>query len=46
MPVRSARKRELNPGGVVEIELAGAQVRVTGEVALAALRLVLERLFK
>jgi transposase len=45
-PARSTRKRELNPSGVIEIELASAQVRVTGEVALALLRLVLETLSK
>ena len=44
MRVRSTRKRELGPSGVIEIELAGAQVRVTGDVALEALRLVLETL--
>jgi transposase len=43
---RSTRKRELGLGGVIEIELAGAQVRVTGEVSLEALRLVLETLSK
>jgi transposase len=41
---RSARKHELGRGGVIEIELAAGQVRVTGEVALEALRLVLETL--
>ena len=40
----SMRKRVLGPSGVIEIELAGAQVRVTGDVALEALRLVLETL--
>ena len=43
---RSRRRDELGPSGVIEIELAGAQVRVTGEVALEALRLVLETLSK
>jgi len=43
---RSRRKHELGPSGVIEIELAGAQVRVTGEVSLQALRLVLETLSK
>ena len=38
------RKRVLGPSAVIEIELAGAQVRVTGDVALEALRLVLETL--
>jgi transposase len=42
--VRGRGKRELGPSGVIEIELAAAQVRVTGEVALEALRLVLETL--
>ena len=37
---------ELGPRGVIEIELAGAQVRVTGEVALEALRLVLKTMSK
>ena len=46
IPARSARKRELSPSGVIEIELAGAQVRVTGEVSHQALRLVLETLSK
>ena len=45
-PARGKRKRERGPSGVIEIELAGAQVRVTGEVALEALRLVLETLSK
>jgi transposase len=45
-PARSRRKHELGPSGVIEIELADAQVRVTGEVALEALRLVLETLSK
>jgi transposase len=43
---RSTRKRELGLSGVIEIELAGAQVRVTGAVSLEALRLVLETLSK
>jgi transposase len=41
---RSTRKHGFGSGGVIEIELADAQVRVTGEVALEALRLVLETL--
>ena len=41
---RSTRKHELGPSGVIEIELESAQVRVTGEVALETLRLVLETL--
>jgi|SRR5689334_21730442 len=45
-PARSRRKPELGLSGVIEIELAGAQVRITGEVALEALRLVLETLSK
>jgi transposase len=45
-PARRRGKPELDPSGVIEIELAGAQVRVTGEVALEALRLVLESLSK
>jgi len=45
-PTRSRCKYELSPSGVIDIELAGAQVRVTGEVALEALRLVLETLYK
>ena len=42
--VRGRGKRELGPGGVIEIELAGAQVRISGSVALDALRLVLQTL--
>ena len=42
--VRGRGKRELGPSGVIEIELAGAQVRISGSVALEALRLVLETL--
>jgi transposase len=45
-PARSRHKHDLGPSGVIEIELAGAQVRVTGDVALEALRLVLETLSK
>jgi transposase len=45
-PARTRLKPELGPSGVIEIELAGAQVRITGEVALEALRLVLETLSK
>lgn len=41
---RSTRKPELGCGGVIEIELAAGQVRVTGDVGLEALRLVLETL--
>jgi hypothetical protein len=43
---RSRRKHEHGPSGVIEIELAGAQVRVTGEVSHQALRLVLKTLSK
>jgi transposase len=42
--VRGRGKRELGPSGVIEIELAGAQVRISGSVALDALRLVLQTL--
>jgi transposase len=42
--VRGRGKRELGPSGVIEVELAGAQVRISGSVALEALRLVLETL--
>ena len=42
--VRGRGKRELGPSGVIEIELAGAQVRISGSVALEALRLVLQTL--
>ena len=45
-PARNRRKHALAPSGLIEIELAGAQVRVTGEVSLEALRLVLETLSK
>ena len=41
---RGRAKHVLGPSGVIEIELAGAQVRISGEVALEALRLVLETL--
>ena len=41
---RSGRKHELMAAGVIEIELASAQVRVTGNVELEVLRLVLEAL--
>jgi transposase len=41
---RSRRKHQLGHSGVIEIELAAGQVRVTGEVELEALRLVLESL--
>jgi transposase len=44
MRARSTRKHRLGHSGVIEIELAAGQVRVTGEVALEALRLVLESL--
>jgi transposase len=42
--VRGRVKRQLGPSGVIEIELAGAQVRISGSVALDALRLVLQTL--
>jgi transposase len=42
--VRGRGKHELGPSGVIEVELAGAQVRISGSVALEALRLVLETL--
>jgi transposase len=42
--VRGRGKRELAASGVIEIELAGAQVRISGSVALEALRLVLQTL--
>ena len=42
--VRGRGKQELGPSGVIEVELAGAQVRISGSVALEALRLVLETL--
>ena len=41
---RARPKYAITPAGVIEIELAAGQVRVTGEVALEALRLVLETL--
>ena len=41
---RSPRKRERGAGGVIEIELAGGQLRLTGSVDLEALRVVLEML--
>ena len=41
---RSPRTHGLGGGGLIEIELAAGQVRITGEVALEALRLVLELL--
>ena len=42
--VRGRRKHEVSAGGVIEIELASGQVRVTGNVELEVLRLVLEAL--
>jgi transposase len=42
--VRGRGKRELGASAVIEIELAGAQVRISGSVALEALRLVLQTL--
>jgi transposase len=44
LSVRGRGKRELAASGVIEIELAGAQVRISGSVALEALRLVLQTL--
>jgi transposase len=41
---RSTHKHERGLAGVIEIELAAGQVRVTGSVELEALRLVLETL--
>jgi transposase len=41
---RGTREHQLGAAGVIEIELAGAQVRVTGQVSLEALRLVLQTL--
>jgi len=41
---RTRRKHELDRGGVIEIELAGGQLRLTGSVDLEALRVVLETL--
>jgi len=42
--VRGRVKRQLDPSGVIEIELAGAQVRISGSVERETLRLVLETL--
>ena len=39
---RSTRKHERGVGGVIEVELAAGQLRVSGSVDLEALRLVLE----
>jgi transposase len=41
---RSTRKPQRGAGGVIEIELAGGQLRLTGSVDLEALRVVLEAL--
>ena len=41
---RGTGKHALGAGGVIEIELAGGQVRVTGSVDLEALHVVLETL--
>jgi len=42
--VRGRVKRQLGPSGVIEIELAGAQVRISGSVERETLLLVLETL--
>jgi len=41
---RARHKHAIAPAGVIEIELAGGQLRLTGSVDLEALRVVLETL--
>ena len=44
MRARSTGKHERGVGGLIEVELAAGQLRVSGSVDLEALRLVLEAL--